>query len=640
MKWLTRLIFLLALFPQLTIAQAQAKLKAPDYLLRLDSKKDFDLMKGEPLSKNFNGIECVKIIYEIQSKTLYYANSRRYLWHYPFVKKVLNDPDDLPEFNQKNYNPTNRKYILGTFNYNSITGNYFLEFAVCDNPSDAQIDELVEKVKATFFLGAKFKILLNTTILLRRKTEIAARHQVLSSNDLFKSRSYQPICQGRASGIFKMVRAEDLAKNEDYSQCILIVDGTPNDLPLCRGLITTAFQTPLSHICLLTNNRHTPCAAQKTILIHDSLEAWKNKMVLIEVSAEKVTIQRSTLTEQNTKKLSYIRCLKSDTITRTVANLNRLEYKDKKTYGSKVANLAELKRIKHKGKPLYTPENAFAIPFYYYVQHASASGADTLVSKLDKLADSNAVKLLKLIRYRIKNHPLDTTFLALVTKQCLASFGKTKIRFRSSSNCEDEDNFNGAGLYSSTSAHFGDSSKTIEGAIKKVWASLWLLRAYRERKFFNFDERSVAMAVLVHQAFDNEEVNGVAITKNLYRNYDFGFVLNMQKGEEEVVSPKPGLVCEQVITYMDNSAVELYNSSNAADWICYSSLNPSSSLLSTEELKELSAQLESIKQHFFKVYKIWPLTLPRNFAVDVEFKIMRDKNNKRIILFKQARPYH
>ena len=42
----------------------------------------------------------------------------------------------------------------------------------------------------------------------------------------------------------------------------------------------------------------------------------------------------------------------------------------------------------------------------------------------------------------------------------------------------------------------------------------------------------------------------------------------MQKGEEEVVSPKPGLVCEQVITYMDNSAVELYNSSNAADWIC------------------------------------------------------------------------
>mgnify|MGYP000892756543 CR=1 FL=1 len=93
MKWLTRLIFLLALFPQLNIAQAQAKLKAPDYLLRLDSKKDFDLMKGEPLSKNFNGIECVKIIYEIQSKTLYYANSRRYLWHYPFVKKVLNDPD-------------------------------------------------------------------------------------------------------------------------------------------------------------------------------------------------------------------------------------------------------------------------------------------------------------------------------------------------------------------------------------------------------------------------------------------------------------------------------------------------------------------------------------------------------------------
>ena len=135
-------------------------------------------------------------------KTLYYANSRRYLWHYPFVKKCSTIPMICLNL-IKNYNPTNRKYILGTFNYNSITGNYFLEFAVCDNPSDAQIDELVEKVKATFFLGAKLKFYSTFTILLRRKTEIAARHQVLSSNDLFKSRSYQPICRGRTSGILR-----------------------------------------------------------------------------------------------------------------------------------------------------------------------------------------------------------------------------------------------------------------------------------------------------------------------------------------------------------------------------------------------------------------------------------------------------
>ena len=49
-----------------------------------------------------------------------------------------------------------------------------------------------------------------------------------------------------------------------------------------------------------------------------------------------------------------------------------------------------------------------------------------------------------------------------------------------------------------------------------------------------------------------------------------------------------GVICEQVVSYMNNSEVPLYNETNAADWISFSSLSPGTSLLSTAELKELS----------------------------------------------------
>jgi phosphoenolpyruvate synthase/pyruvate phosphate dikinase len=176
--------------------------------------------------------------------------------------------------------------------------------------------------------------------------------------------------------------------------------------------------------------------------------------------------------------------------------------------------------------------------------------------------------------------------------------------------------------------------------VKKVWASLWTPRAFRERQFFNIDHSTVAMAILVHEAVDDEIINGVAITKNLYRNYDFGFVINIQKGEEEVVSPKKGVVCEQIVSYMNNAYADFYNKYRSADWISYSSFSPEVSLLSADELLLLSQQLDSIKRYFYYLYKKSLKIEYKNFGMDVEFKLVETPDKKRTFLFKQARPYN
>lgn len=617
---------------------------AVTHLTELKSKKDFDKVKGAPLTDNFKGIECVKVIYTLSDKKLYYLESRRFKWHYRFADEVLYDPDDLETFNRKNYGSNEgRKYVLCTFNYNVNSGDYFIQFSVADNPPAALLDELVSKIASTFYNKNKFRILLNSTALLARKSEIAKKYSVMTSDELFKSQRYQCICAGKTKGILRIIPADSLRQNEDYSGCILVLKGSSNELPLCRGVITSEFQTPLSHICLLTNNRKTPAAAQKNIFDSDTLAKYEGKTVELIVSSSRLIVKASRENASEISKNVKWMKLAADTVTSAIADLAQLGYADRKAYGAKVCNLAELKKIRHNGKSLETPSPAFAVPFHYYLQHLCRHGIAAQVEKLlkDSAAfgnDSLLALRLKRIRTAIKQGALEKNFLEELTAQCEKYFGRNKkIRFRSSSNCEDEANFNGAGLYTSQTGIIGDTTKSIEEAIKKVWASLWTPRAFKERTFFNVDHSSVYMAVLVHEAFDNEAVNGVAITRNLYRNFEYGFVINMQQGEEEVVSPKPGVVCEQVVSYM-NTFNNFYNDNRSADWISFSSLHPSGSLLSSDELMQLTRQLESIKQHFYFLLK--NKKAYKDFAMDVEFKIITDTNNKRKILFKQARPYN
>ncbi len=628
-------------------AIAQTKNKAPDYLLKLETRKDFDLLKGDPLSKNFNGIECVKLVYILSTKTLYYLESKKYKWHYRFTSDVLGDFEELSDFNQKNYsNSPARKYILATFNYNVNTKNYFLQFATPDDPSDELINTLVEKVQNTFYKKDQFKILLNSTVLLRRKKEIEQKHKVFTSDELFSNQTYQPIYLGKANGILKFIDADSLKQNNNYANNILILNGNSNEIPVCKAVITNQFQTPLSHICLLTAGRKTPCAAQKDIFSIDSLKRFNNKLVEIIVDENKVSIKLTDhLSNVSAKKVAKKIKLLSDTSIKYIAGLLNLSYKQKNIYGSKACNLAELKKIKFREKLLSTPENAFAIPFYYYAKHINNSVAgklikeflqDTLVLKNDSLIEIS----LKKIRREIKNSPINPNLLKDVTVLCNQKFGKNKVRFRSSSNCEDDAGFNGAGLYTSATGIVGDTSKKIESAIKKVWASLWSVRAFKERAFFNIAHETVYMAVLVHPAFENEIVNGVAVTKNLYRDYEVGFVINLQKGEEEVVAPKTGTICEQLISYMNTEWGDFYNKNSSADWLSFSTLSPKQSLLSSEELEQLTLQLESIKKHFYKLYKLWPAKEYKYFAMDVEFKLIEMPDKKRVFLFKQARPYN
>ena len=117
------------------------------------------------------------------------------------------------------------------------------------------------------------------------------------------------------------------------------------------------------------------------------------------------------------------------------------------------------------------------------------------------------------------------------------------LRFRSSSNIEDAEGFNGAGLYASYSGYPVPPSgkKTVEQAILAVWASYWGAEAFEERHAIGIDHRAGDMGVLVEPGFqdDQELANGVVTARRLPDGDAdrWEVVLNSQPGAVSVTNP-------------------------------------------------------------------------------------------------------
>jgi len=140
-----------------------------------------------------------------------------------------------------------------------------------------------------------------------------------------------------------------------------------------------------------------------------------------------------------------------------------------------------------------------------------------------------------------------------------------KIRFRSSTNMEDAENFTGAGLYNSYSGCLADdldgdesgpcacdanetNERGVFRAIRKVFASFYNDNAYLERLRRDVNEAEVGMALLVHHSFPDEFelANGVATVEKKASQEYWDIKLVTQKGAVPVTNPEEGALPEEV----------------------------------------------------------------------------------------------
>ncbi|MCC6700861.1 MAG: hypothetical protein IT221_05015 [Fluviicola sp.] len=602
---------------------------------KLEHLKQFKELASAPLNSNLGDVASIKVIVEINSKKVHFIHSKRYKFHYEYCVEVLNYPYSVSIFNEYNYGSTNeRQFYFGNVNYMEASKSYFLDLSVFDQMPEQDVITFVKILQSNAYFGKELKLLLNTERLMASKAVFQKEIPIILPEALYKDQLTQEVSKGSCVGKIRVVENLDSLKNVSPYD-ILVLHGTPSYFPNVKGILLDEFQTPLSHLVILGNNRGIPILAKKDLFRDSSILQLNGSWVAFKVEANRYSLKASKPDPESVK-ITRLAQLSIDTTINYLVPVQQFRIVGSSAIGNKAANFGTLEAFKNKGN-YATPEAAFAIPFYFYKKHLSQS-TEKLIQQLLQHPPKNEDSLrllLKTVRNSIKQTSVDPTLIALIDTE-LRKSPYTTFRFRSSTNAEDALGFSGAGLYDSKTVDLNDSTKTIEKALKAVWASCWTFEAFQERRFFDLSDENLAMGILVHRSFPTEKVNGVIISKNVYRSNYPGISINAQVGDISVVEPPEGVTCDQITIIHE---LEFSHFNRSVEYIGTSSLTDGTPILSEQELIAIEAAVEVLKKHYWNSQPKLRLYFKEydNFGLDIEFKL---EGENRQLYFKQVRIYN
>jgi len=604
------------------------------------------------------GMESVKFVVDMQAGDItHFLSSTAWDLHYTFIREQidhaahLNRCDPTEEqaflagwgaFSQREYfEVETRRYLLGTLEHYVGSDTHTLEFTLGDRINGAQMLHAFFTVTAHTPTPMLYALRPQSPAQVSVMLGIDGQAPMVDTGMPFRGVTLQPLTLGLAYGILSFVPATELDTTELGIGVVVVTDSVPNDIPFVGGLITEAFQTPLAHVNVLSRNRNTPNLALLDAHRDPRIAPFLGTLVRFEVTeagfslAAADPVEAEAFWESRTAQGPPL-VARLDTSVRGLQSLTDCSLADLPVIGAKAAGLAELAHVASTDPVcpggVTTPSSPFAIPVVHSLEHYAQSRAAARLTELEAdpafRTDARVrAQGLAEVQQLILTHPVEPTLLAAVQAEIQARFGNNRVKLRSSSNTEDLPGFNGAGLYTSFGASLTSADDPVEAALRGVWASLYNARAYEERRFFNIDESSVAMGVLIHGAFQAERANGVAISRDIYDpTRSDHYSINSQVGEASVTNPAPGISTEQVL-YRWGRTPKL-------QILTHSNLPNTVPTLSDVEFDRLACTLRAIHNHFRPLLD--PDALNRWFAMDIEFKLM---GAERRLVIKQARPY-
>ena len=619
-----------------------------DYIDSINCSKDFEMVQGIPIEQVTSRVKSEKIVYDITTDHVFFINSKKYPLHYDFCKQILHYEKSSAEFLSDQYSCGNKRiYCLAAVNYYVDTKKYTLEFFASDCISANYISTVYQKVLNLVYFGSVIKFLPTSTELQFRADSLKGKIPLTTQDEVYAGQIYQPLNPKDTYGYLRIVDIHKLGSVNLNRHDIVILNGIPNDLAPTAGIITTAFQTPLAHINVLCHNRGTPNMMYKYALTDKRFTDLEGSLVYLNVGLDSFHVEPAkfadaqTFWAKNEPTVPVTPACHDDTS--GIFEMAQINHYSTPLVGAKAANFAEFTHI-----PEITglgsipiPECAFAIPFYYYRQHMNKNGLTAMVDSM--LADSTFLTNetqrrtgLQKLQDSIIKAPIDSVLLHLVESYIRSHTTFKSIRFRSSTNVEDLPNFNGAGLYTSNTGVLDNPDKPIDMAIKKTWASIWLFDAFEERQYFKIDEHTIAMGILAHRAFkgdDAGDVDGVAITKNIYNPNLPGITVNVQGYGVNVRNPPAGFLSDQFIFH--NLSDDPYTNPSI-EYLSHSNIMGGRPVLSNDQIVVLVKYLWAIKSYFYYTYNTDNTVGYTPFAMDVEFKF---EGNPLKLYFRQVRPY-
>lgn len=425
---------------------------------------------------------------------------------------------------------------------------------------------------------------------------------------------------------YGFLRVMDLEERPD-SLDVVIYEALPNELPRVAGVITGVAQAPLAHVNLRAVQDNVPNAFIEDPLDIAEIDENIGRYVYYVVTEDGWTIEPATQAEvaeyHADRRPDAAHVPERDLSVTEIQPLDEVAFDDWDAVGVKAANLATLGRVELTNA--WVPDG-FAVPFSFYDDFMESNGfydeVAAIIADAELAADQDALAdRLKQLRKDIKDAPLSPEVmdeLAAVQDQ----FAEDQpIRCRSSTNNEDLPNFSGAGLYDSFTQHPDEGH--MEKCIKQVFASTWNFRAYLEREFYRIDHTATAMGVLLHNNFEGEEANGVAVSIDPIYDTTDAYYVNTQLGEDLVTNPEALSIPEALFLELTGGVAVLTYSNQA---------EPGELLMTDDQMKSLRLSLAAIHDSFAELYGV---DGSEPFAMEIEFKITDESE----LAIKQARPW-
>jgi hypothetical protein len=536
-----------------------------------------------------SGVNWVKFaILRGDETRVWFQDGVKHRFHYDFARLRLAPFIGLSraDFDQLTLHPTNQVAVLGAVLIPGATGGeYGIQIVGAEVYPREDLARWLRLVRAAVRAPAGTRALYVPTFeqsatahahrdwLATAGFEVAAADRWLTADAIYSA--------GWALGRLTFVPTAEIesayASGRLLPTDILVTDAVPAEIPFVAGIISLAPATPNSHVAILARSWEVPFVwfsapemrtnvlslAGREVALRTESGFFQTATVVDVHGALPVGFRSELLALKAPSKLPHP---PRQLLGAFATNVQNLKPDASRFVGGKAANYGLLRRVLPTNS-----EPAIALTFDLweaFLDQTMATGRSLRAEVALQLGglsyppDFSAVsERLAGIRKLFENRATFSVAqrAAILGALTNAGFdGSRKIRFRSSTNVEDSEDFTGAGLYNSYSGCLlddldGDNSgpsacdpketneRGVFRAIQKVYASFYNANAFLERLRRGVNEAEVGMAVLVHHSYPDEIelANGVA---TLTWDKAFGSVslngrLVSQVGAESITNP-------------------------------------------------------------------------------------------------------
>lgn len=587
-------------FPQ-SSAEIQSKKSAGDAAALVGEKLTLEAF--QQLSGKLAGYPFVKIVVDKPSGVIHFINHARYPFHIDYAaEKILNISQDelfanLDELNKSVYQDPNRRCYLGLLALHKREDRRFFTLET------VEVDTMDESMLLYFYDFVKNWIDPTVPLVLKpanhqQEGYVAeldpVKYPRVYNHELFSSENFIALNNGLARG-----RLRAFANDDDYRRALTTIEWydivclprVPDDIPRVAGIINAAYTTPLSHTNVLAHGWQVPNAIQIGVLDDIKNRGLNGEWVEYQVDRNNAGVVLSKidrpekLPDKPVWAVQEIKLETPETENTPIADLDSLRSRDLFRYGTKAANLGELRHVLTRGSErltgfyrvkrpprenllpyladfLGTPEapsltkpawdflrdlvkipKGIAIPFSFQREFLESSPKiQQAIGKIKMALELKARDIDSLcyqVQQLIRQTRIPDQMREAIDDQIAAHLGGVvSFVVRSSSNAEDLENFSAAGIYESI--NHVTTAENIFKSIKEVWASLLSPRSVRLRNEVGISLDDSYMGVIVQEEIASE-MGGVLVTtnpsdptgdfRNVYVNVSAKSVMSVVQGD-------------------------------------------------------------------------------------------------------------